>query len=98
MDGICFYQEEAAHTVLPGFKAMLQLLANIIRPKLRYASIIGSYGWSSKAVEQIVGQIPNLNVEVLATVICKGMPKTDDFAALSALADKIAERHKNLSF
>jgi len=68
-------------------------LANILRPKLRYASIIGSYGWSSKAVEQIVGLIPNLNVEILDPVICKGMPRTDDFTALAVLADKIAERH-----
>ena len=72
-------------------------LANILRPKLRYASIVGSYGWSSKAVEQIAGLIPNLSVEILEPVICKGMPKTDDFTALSALADKIAERHNNLS-
>lgn len=72
-------------------------LTNILRPKLRYASIIGSYGWSSKAVEQIAGLIPNLSVEILDPVICKGMPKTDDFTALSTLADKIAEHHKNLN-
>ncbi len=35
-------------------------LANILRPKLRYASIIGSYGWDSRAIEQISGLIPSL--------------------------------------
>jgi flavorubredoxin len=28
-------------------------LANALRPKLKYAAIIGSYGWGTKAVEQI---------------------------------------------
>ena len=50
-------------------------LANALRPKARFASIIGSYGWSSKAVEQIAGLIPNLKVEVLDPVLCKGYPR-----------------------
>ena len=53
-------------------------LANALRPKARFASIIGSYGWSSKAVEQIAGLIPNLKVEVLDPVLCKGYPQEAD--------------------
>ncbi len=49
-------------------------LANALRPKLKYAAIIGSYGWGTKAVEQISGLIPNLKAEVLGTVMCKGKP------------------------
>ena len=71
-------------------------LANILRPKFRYISIIGSYGWSSKAVEQLVKLVPNLKAEVIEPVICKGFPRNNVFTALSALADKIAERHKSL--
>jgi flavorubredoxin len=71
-------------------------LANALRPKLKYASIIGSYGWSSKAIEQIQGLIPNLKVEVLNPVLCKGLPGTADFAALQVLADAIADRHSKL--
>jgi flavorubredoxin len=44
-------------------------LANALRPKLRFASIIGSYGWSSKAIEQIAGLIPDLQVEILDPVL-----------------------------
>ena len=33
--------------------AYAAFLANALRPKLKFASIIGSYGWGSKAVEQI---------------------------------------------
>lgn len=68
-------------------------LANALRPKLKYAAIIGSYGWSTKVVEQISGLIPHLNVEVLSTVLCKGVPKAATFAELDALADMIRDKH-----
>jgi flavorubredoxin len=69
-------------------------LANVLRPKLMYASVIGSYGWNSKVVEQIAGLIPNLKVELLTPVICKGYPGAADLEALEALAETIAERHR----
>ena len=71
-------------------------LANALRPKARFASIVGSYGWSSKAVEQIAGLIPNLKVEVLDPVLCKGYPQEADLGALDRLADSIVEKHRGL--
>ena len=71
-------------------------LANALRPKLRYASIIGSYGWSSKAVEQIAGLIPNLEVEILEPVMVKGYPREEDLERLDRMADDIASRHEGL--
>ena len=71
-------------------------LANALRPKARFASIIGSYGWSSKAVEQIAGLIPNLKVEVLDPVLCKGYPQAADLERLDQLADSIVEKHRGL--
>ncbi len=71
-------------------------LANTLRPKLRYASIIGSYGWSSKAVEQIAGVIPKLKVEILDPVLCRGVPGKEAFAALDKLAEAIATKHNAL--
>ena len=68
-------------------------LANLLRPKLKYAAIIGSYGWSSKAIEQIAGLIPNLKVDVLGTVLHKGLPDRETFAQLDALAASIAKAH-----
>jgi len=68
-------------------------LVNALRPKLKYAAIIGSYGWGTKAVEQISDLIPNLKVEVLGTVLCKGHPQDETFAALNALADAIRDKH-----
>lgn len=69
-------------------------LANALRPKLKFASIIGSYGWSSKAIEQIAELIPNLKVEILEPVLCRGYPGEADFAALEELAAKIAAKHE----
>ncbi len=69
-------------------------LANALRPKLKFASIIGSYGWGSNAVEQITGLISNLKAEILEPVLCKGFPDEADFRALDNLAATIWEKHK----
>ncbi len=69
-------------------------LANAIRPKVKFATVIGSYGWSTKAVETIAGMIPNLKAEILPPVICKGHPTEADFEALRVLADTIAAKHR----
>ena len=78
--------------------AYAAFLANALRPRLQFISIIGSYGWGSKAVEQLTGMIPNLKAEVLAPVISKGFPREEDFKALDNLASTIAEKHKERGF
>ena len=76
--------------------AYAAFLANALRPKTKFASIIGSFGWGSKMVEQITGMLGNLKVELLEPVIAKGYPKDDDFIALDRLADEILTKHKEL--
>ncbi|MHC4159306.1 MAG: FprA family A-type flavoprotein [Planctomycetota bacterium] len=76
--------------------AYAAILANALRPKAKFASIIGSYGWGGKMVEQITALIPNLKVELIEPVIAKGYPKDDDFIALGKLADKILEKHRKI--
>jgi len=71
-------------------------LTNALRPKLKYASIIGSYGWGGKAVEQITGAISNLKVELLDPVLCKGHPRPEDLEAIDNLASAIAKKHRDL--
>ena len=68
-------------------------LANLLRPKARFASVVGSYGWNSRVVEQIAGLIPNLKVEILSPVLCKGHPGAAEFKALDDLAETILRRH-----
>lgn len=78
--------------------AYAAFLTNALRPKLQFISIIGSYSWGSKAVEQLTGMIPNLKAEVLAPVISKGFPREEDFQALDNLANTIAQKHKERGF
>jgi len=86
-------------TVLAGphpCAAYAAFLANALRPKTRFASVIGSYGWGGKTVEQLAAMLPNLKVEIIEPVLAKGFPKDADFAALDALADKILAKHKEI--
>ncbi len=76
--------------------AYATFLANALRAKTKFASIIGSYGWGGKMVEQLTGMMPNLKVEILEPVLAKGEPRDSDFAALEKLADKILTKHKEL--
>ena len=78
--------------------AYAAFLANALRPRLQFISIIGSYGWGSKAVEQLTAMIPNLKAEVLATVISKGFPREEDFKGLDNLASTITSKHKERGF
>ena len=71
-------------------------LANALRPKVKFVSIIGSYGWGSKMVQQLAGMISNLKVEVLDPVVVKGYPRGEDFEALDKLAATIVEKHNAL--
>jgi len=73
-------------------------LANALRPKAKFLSIIGSYGWGGKTVETLAGMIPNLKVEVIPPVLCKGVPSKEVFKELDNLADAITKKHKELGF
>ncbi|OGS57310.1 MAG: MBL fold hydrolase [Elusimicrobia bacterium RIFOXYB2_FULL_62_6] len=69
-------------------------LANALRPKTKFISVIGSFGWGGKAVETLAGMLPNLKVEVLKPVMVKGMPTDADLRQVDDLAALIAEKHK----
>lgn len=72
------------------------ILANALRPKTRYASIVGSFGWGGKMLEQITEALPNLKLQFFDPVVAKGYPKEVDFRALDRLADEIAAKHREL--
>jgi len=71
-------------------------LANALRPKVKFASIIGSYGWGGRMVEQVAGMLTNVKIEILDPVLVKGLPKKEDFKALDRLADQILDKHKGV--
>ena len=71
-------------------------LANLLRPKAKFVSVIGSFGWGGRAVETIAGLIPNIKAEVLKPVIIKGMPAEADLKLIDELAALIVEKHAGL--
>ena len=73
--------------------AYAAILANALRPRLMFASIVGSFGWGGRAVEQLVALVPNLKVELLAPVLIKGLPSEEDLQAIDTLAALIVEKH-----
>ncbi len=72
------------------------ILANALRPTIKYASVIGSFGWGGKAVETLAGAIPNLKAEIIEPVLCKGLPDDETFGKLDKLAETLAEKLENL--
>lgn len=71
-------------------------LTNALRPKLKFAAVIGSYGWGGKMVETVSGLLGTLKLEMSAPVIVKGYPKETDFQAINRLADDILKKHKEI--
>jgi len=69
-------------------------LFNALRPKTRYASIIGSYGWGGRMPDQINDILSNFNGELLDPVISKGHPDKEDIEDLERLANEIIQRHE----
>lgn len=87
-------------TVLTGphpLAANAAFLANALRPRANYATVIGSYGWAGKTVETIQELLGRLKVEFLEPVMVKGLPRAADYEALDRLADTIAEKHRDLA-
>ncbi len=71
-------------------------LANLLRPKARFVSVIGSYGWGGKSAETLVKMLDHVKVEVLDPVIVKGLPDEAALRGLDRLADDILKKHQEI--
>ncbi len=71
--------------------AYAAMLVNALRPKTKYISVIGSFGWGGKLAETLQALLSNLKVEFLPPVLAKGLPRDKDYAALDALAQSFGE-------
>ncbi|TET48552.1 MAG: FprA family A-type flavoprotein [Actinomycetota bacterium] len=89
----------ATPTVLTGphpLAVYAAYLVKALRPKVRFISIIGSYGWGGKTVEVLAGIVSTLKAEILDPVVIKGYPTDEDLKALEDLADVIAAKHSEV--
>ncbi len=71
-------------------------LANILKPKARFATVIGSYGWGGRTLDIIKSNLNNFSVELIDPVLVKGLPKLEDLKLLDELAEKIYNKHKEI--
>jgi flavorubredoxin len=72
---------------------MAAYLAGALRPKAKFASVIGSYGWGGNTVSQVTDLLASFKPELLPPVLTRGFPKEADFEAVEGLARLIAEKH-----
>lgn len=71
-------------------------IAGILRPKTKFISFIGSYGWGGVLTGKLEEALANVKADKLEPVLIKGKPMKEDFDKLDVLAEEIYRRHKNL--
>ncbi|MGE4489155.1 MAG: FprA family A-type flavoprotein [Kiritimatiellales bacterium] len=73
-------------------------LLDRLKPKAKYAAVIGSYGWSPNPLKNADKLLPSWKTEVVGSVISKGKPGDETFAELDRLADTITAKHKEAGY
>ena len=71
-------------------------LAAVLRPKAKFASIIGSYGWGGKLFDVIVNMLAPLKLDLIDPIQIKGKPTEEDFKKVDEMAKLIVEKHKSI--
>ena len=71
-------------------------LAAVLRPKAKFASIIGSYGWGGKLFDIIVNLLAPLKLDLIEPIQIKGKPTAEDFKKVDEMAKTILEKHKSI--
>jgi len=71
-------------------------LVNALKPKAKFAAVIGSFGWGGRTVEIIKNNLNNLKLELLSPVLVKGHPRESDYRSLDDLAKTIWTKHKEI--
>ncbi len=71
-------------------------LINILKPKFKFFTIIGSYGWGGNLTQVLENLLNCVRPEKLEYVIIKGRPTAEDLAKLDVLAEQIIEKHKTI--
>lgn len=73
------------------------ILANALKPKVKFASVIGSYGWGGKLTETIASLFTSIKPEFVQPVVIKGKLKEADYVELDKLINSIIDKHKSIN-
>ena len=71
-------------------------IASILKPKAKFASFVGSYGWGGNLFGILGDILTKLRLDVIEPVMVKGKPTTDDLKKLDDMVQSIVEKHKSL--
>ena len=74
-----------AHPVI----SMTANVARLLKPKAKYAGLVGSYGWGGRVIESVQSSLEGLDVEFLEPVLVKGLPREKDLEEISKLVESI---------
>lgn len=72
-------------------------LANVLRPKAKCATFLGSYGWGGNLFGKLGEMLSGLKLDVIDPLLVKGKAKEVDYKALDEIAEKIYEKHHELN-
>ncbi len=76
--------------------ANIAYLANVLRPKAKFASFVGSYGWGGNLFGKLQEMLSGLKLEIIEPLLVKGKPKAEDFAKLDVMAEEFIKKHNEL--
>ena len=74
-----------AHPVV----TMTANVARMLKPKFKYASIVGSYGWGGRVVESVQNSLEGMDIEFLEPVLVKGLAREKDFEEITKMVESI---------
>ena len=89
----------ASPTVLAGPHPLAvygTFLTNLLRPKTKFLTVVGSFGWGGKMIETLKDMVSNLKVELIEPVLIKGVPKKSDYQLLDKLVLDLDKKHQEL--
>lgn len=67
-------------------------LINILRPKIKFYTVVGSFGWGGNLTAPVDAMFTLTKSEKLDGVIVKGKPRVEDFKALDNLANTLLQK------
>ena len=86
-----------APTVLGGVHPLAQYatyLVKALRPPVRFAAVLSSYGWGGGAIGHVQEILEPLRIDVVGAVDVIGPPSEDDIAKIIKLGTALAEKIK----
>ncbi len=89
-----------ASTVLGGAHPLavyVSYLVKALKPPTKYAVLMGSYGWSGGAANQMKELLSGTKIEILETMEIKGPPTEADVNKIAQLGKALADKIKGLT-